>query len=115
MLKREFRLTNNKDFQTIYRRGRYNSTALFSVNVLPNKSTATKVGVVVNKKVSKRAHERNLIKRQVREVVRAAHPRLKPGLGIVVTVKPKALGTDYKIIEKDILGSLKRLDLFNDK
>ncbi len=115
MLKREYRLTNNKDFQTIYRRGRFNSTALFSVNALPNRQPQTKFGIVVNKKVAKRAHERNLIKRQVREVVRQALPRLKPGYGVVITAKPKSLGTEYKIIEKDILGSLKRLELFDDK
>ncbi len=114
MLKREFRLTNNKDFQTIYRRGRYNSTALFSVNVLPNRSPVTKIGIVVNKKVSKRAHERNRIKRRVREIIREAYPRIRPGLGIVITAKTNSFGAEYKIIEKDILGSFKRLGIFND-
>lgn len=114
MLKRLFRLTENKDFQTVYRRGRYNATALFSVNVLPNKFGVTKVGIVVNKKVAKKSHDRNLVKRQVREIVRLALPRLKKGQSIVITVRQPALAADYKVMEKDILGSFKRLGLLDE-
>lgn len=115
MLKREFRLTDNKDFQTVYRRGRYNATALFSVNVLPNRFGFTKIGIVVNKKVAKKANERNTVKRQVREIARYLFSKLKKGQSIIITVKQPALAADYKTMENDISASFKKLGLFVDE
>lgn len=115
MLKRIFRLTDNKDFQTVYRRGRFTSSALFSVNVLPNRFASTKIGVVVNKKVSKKATERNTVKRQVREIVRLLLPKLKRGQSIIVTVRQPALAAEYKTMESELLASFKKLELFIDE
>ena len=115
MLKRVFRLTDNKDFQTVYRRGRYNASALFSVNVLPNRFGFVKIGVVVNKKVTKKAVLRNTVKRQVREIVRTLLPKLKRGQSIVITVRQPALAADYKTMEREILASFKKLELFTDE
>ncbi|MEI6267208.1 MAG: ribonuclease P protein component [bacterium] len=114
MLSRAHRLTDNKEFQTIYRRGRYNSTALLSVNVLPNKFGTTKIGVVASKKAARKAHDRNAVKRKVREAVRLAYPSLKTGNNIIITIKAPATAADYKVIEKDLIGSLKKLGLINE-
>ena len=114
MLKRVFRLTDNKDFQTVYRRGRYNATALFSVNVLPNRFGFTKIGIVANKKVAKKAVDRNAVKRQVREIVRELLPQLKKGQSVVVTVRQPALAADYKTMGKELVTSFKKLELFDE-
>ena len=113
MLKRLFRLTSDKDFQTVYRRGRYQATALFSVNVLPTRFRQTKIGIVVNKKVSKLAVARNNVKRQVREIAREQLSHMKPGQNIVITVRQPALKADYQTMQKDILGSFKRLGVLD--
>ena len=115
MLSKAQRLTNNKDFQNIYRRGRYNATAFLSVNVLPNRSNVTKIGIVASKKAAKKAHDRNAVKRKVREIARLNYPLLKSGLSIVISIKHPAVGIDYKILEKDLLSSFKKLDLFKDE
>jgi ribonuclease P protein component len=115
MLSRAHRLTDNKDFQTIYRRGRYNATALLSVNVLRNKYGVTKIGIVASKKAAKKAHDRNAMKRKVREAARLVYPRLKNAQSIIISIKAPAMKADYKTLEKDLLGSLKRLGLFLDE
>lgn len=115
VLKRLFRLTDNKDFQTVYRRGRYNATALFSVNVLPNRFGTPKIGIVVNKKVSKRAVDRNAVKRQVREIMRSLLPTLKKGQSVVITVRKPALSADYATMDREIIASCKKLGLFVDE
>ncbi len=115
MLSRALRLTDNRDFQNVYRRGRYNATALLSVNVLASRGGATKIGVVASKKAAKKAHDRNAVKRKVREAARLAYSRLKPGNNVVITIKAPALTADYKTLEKDLLGSFKRLGLFTDE
>jgi ribonuclease P protein component len=115
VLKRIFRLTDNKDFQTVYRRGRYNATALFSVNALPNRIGKTKIGIVVNKKVTKKASERNAIKRKVREIVRHDLSRLNKGQSVIITARQPVMNADYTMMKKDILSSFKKLELFKDE
>jgi len=115
VLKRIFRLTDNKDFQTVYRRGRYVASPLFSVNMLPNRLGLTKVGVVVNKKVSKKATDRNAVKRQVREIVRQQFTNLKKGQNVVITVRQPALAADCKKMEHELRTSFKKLELLLDE
>ena len=112
MLKRSLRLTDTKEFQNIYRRGRFHSTALLSVNVLPNRGI-TKVGVVASKKVNKRATERNLLKRQVREIVRLMYPTLKPGFSIIISIRPGSVGKKYEQFERDIRAAFMKLGVFS--
>jgi len=69
---------------------------------------------VVNKKVAKKASDRNAVKRQVREIVRLAFPVLLIGQSIIITVKQPALTADFKAMEHDILASFKKLGLFID-
>lgn len=114
MLKRVFRLTDNKDFQTVYRRGRFVASLLFSVNVLPNRFGFTKIGIVANKKVAKKAVNRNAVKRQVREIVRGLLPQLKKDQSIVVTVRQPALAADYSTMAKELTTSFKKLELFDE-
>lgn len=115
MLKRIFRLTDSKDFQTVYRRGRYDATTSFSVNILPAKTGQTKIGVVVNKKVAKKATDRNAIKRKVREALRLLLPELKTGQHIVVTVKKDSLEKEFSEIKKELQNALIRLKAIKDE
>jgi len=115
MLSKAHRLTDNKEFQTIYRRGRYNSTALLAVNTLPNRLGITKVGVVVSKKAARKAHDRNAAKRKAREIIRLAFPKIKSGNNIIITLKAPAVTVEYASLEKDLLVALKRLGLINEE
>ncbi len=70
--------------------------------------------MVVTKKVSKRANVRNAVKRKVREIARLSFPRLRSGQNVIISVRSGALAADYQTLEKDLLGSFKRLGLFTD-
>jgi len=83
--------------------------------VLPNRLGFVKIGVVVNKKVSKLAVVRNTVKRQTREIVRTLLPQLKKGQSVVITVRKPALAADYTTMQKEILISFKKLGLFIDE
>ncbi len=66
-----------------------------STTTSDNKGDKTRLGVITSKKVSKRAVERNRIKRLVREAFRNNKPILS-GLDIVVLTKQAACHTDNK-------------------
>ncbi len=111
MLKKIYRLTNNKDFQIIYRRGRYYTTPFFNLHTLSNKGTFTKIGVVASKKISKKAVIRNLAKRRVREITKESYSDIIPGQNIIITIKPAIIDADIKDIRTEFRKALSKLDL----
>ena len=81
------RLLAPSAFKTVYSNRQFGGSALFTFNVLGSQADK-KIGVTVSKKVSKRAVDRNRIKRIVKEFYR--HHKSQIGLAhIVVTAKPK--------------------------
>ena len=81
MLPLAARLRKNRDFQSVYRVRRSWATPslVLYVRALPAAAPPrTRLGFVISKKIAKRAHDRNRLKRRLREICRA---RLAPGAG----------------------------------
>lgn len=113
MLKKIYRITKDKEFQAIYRRGRFQSTALFSINYLPSKKNVSRIGIVVSKKITKKAVERNQIKRRVREIAREIHPKLKGHFDIIISTKKPALEADFATMKQTLSEMFKKAGLIN--
>jgi ribonuclease P protein component len=82
MLPRALRLRKNRDFQAVYSRRRSWAATHLALYVRVHRSqlNTPRFGVVVSKKIAKRAHDRNRVKRCVTEFCRVAVlPRLRPG------------------------------------
>lgn len=124
MLPKEYKLKKMKDFEILFKEGRFVSGELFTAKVwkinptkYPKRKYAEgdlKIGVVVGLKVSKSAVKRNRLKRQMREVVRLAlkNEKIKVGFMVALIAKPSALGKDYEEIEKDIVNVFGKARLF---
>lgn len=120
MLPRENRLTRMKDYEILFNEGIFCGAAVITAKVwlikpekYPRRDYSTKdlkIGFLVSKKVSKRAVDRNRLKRQMREVVRLLlkENKIKPGYMIAFSAKNNALGVEYKQIESDITHILHR-------
>ena len=67
-----------------------------------------KLAVVVGKKVSKKATVRNKLKRQAREVLKAAvkEEKIRPGQFIVCLVQPAAVNATFAELKQDIYALL---------
>ena len=114
------RLKHMRDFDTIYKSGRFFGGPLATAKVWKVEPEAyprrkytlddLKIGFVVSTKVHKHAVERNRVKRQMREVVRLLlkENQLKLGYLIAVTATPRMIGTTYEEIEKNIIELLRR-------
>ncbi len=78
---------------------------------MPNDVAKIRVGFVVSKRISKRAVDRNYIKRLLSEAMRVFLPRLPSGLDIVVSARQKANTADLRTLEQDLLALLRRARL----
>jgi ribonuclease P protein component len=111
-LPKPHRLRRRQDFQLVYQQGKrfqLDRLTLRSWQHQPNFPTenlpATRFGISVSQKVSKKAVVRNLLKRRVKAALRQLLPQIRSGWSIVIGVRPSAQGCEYD----EILRELKQL------
>ena len=78
---------------------------------IPNDVARIRVGFVISKRISKRAVDRNYMKRLLSESMRVFLPRLPGGLDIVVSARPKATTADLRALKQDLFTLLCRAKL----
>jgi ribonuclease P protein component len=71
MLLKENRLKKKKDFERVFSQGRNLKGDFLFFKTINNKLEDNRIGFIVSKKVSKKAVERNKIKRRLREILRS--------------------------------------------
>lgn len=112
-LPRHERLRLRKDFDRVFRNGKVLQSDLFTVICVKNELTHNRIAVVVRKKFGK-AHDRNKIRRWLKEAYRHMKNDIARGYDIVVLPR-KALSeifkkTSYHSIESELLSLLKRIE-----
>src|SRR4051812_40282115 len=95
MLFKQHRLARTKDVKNTFAHGRSFFNPFFTLKFLQTKHEGRRFTVVVSTKVSKKAVERNRLKRIVREFVRLNLGRFAFG-DYAVIVKPAASGKERK-------------------
>lgn len=96
MLPSKHRLTRREDFTLIYKQGSYVGQGDLSLKHLKTNDQFTKIGFPVGKKYSKKATDRNQVRRLLREAIRTQLPLLKAGYHIVIMVRPEAKSLQFK-------------------
>jgi ribonuclease P protein component len=108
---RRAHLRASAEFQAVFGGGTRFSGHLFRLQVLPAPADAVaplaRLGMTVSKRVQKLSHERNRIRRQVRECFRLQRATLPPG-DYVVQAKPEAATADNAKLREALLKLLAR-------
>lgn len=105
MLARDQRLSEKRDFQALFSRGMYLSTPLYTLRWRRNFGTCSRFGFIVANTISKKATQRNTIRRRFRERVRKNIEEFPYTADIAIIVRPKALGATSMEIEAELLRS----------
>jgi ribonuclease P protein component len=112
MLKKSQRITTTRDLQKVYRLGKPAHTPALVIKFVPNRAVGTGVtsrtAFVVSKRVSKKAVERNRIKRALREEIRVNLAKLPKG-DYMVMVKPLALLKTNRELREDLHRALDKI------
>ncbi len=85
---------NKKDFKKVLKEGKSFRKDFLVLKVRPNLSEKVRFGVLVSKKLSKKAVLRNKIKRRLREITRANLEKLV-GLDLVFIPFPQIFNCDF--------------------
>ena len=111
MLKKENRLTKKNDFERVYKKGRGLKADSLFLKILENDKNFVRIGIVVSKKVSKKAVQRNKIKRRIREVLRKID--FKPGFDIILVAYPNIKDKKFDQIEEEVNYLFKKTKCLN--
>lgn len=109
MLARGFRLSKATDFTRTYKYGKSYNHSNFYIKALVVQTPSSRFAVVVPKKISKRAVDRNRTRRRIYEIIRVNYAQIKPGYTIIITAKANIASLSPKQLEGAIIGGLKKL------
>lgn len=109
MLPRKNRLTSRKDFDLIYRTGQLFSFGSIFLKIRETEEKHTRVGFSVGIKFSKKAVDRNRVKRQLREIVLKYMNKIEKNVDMVVMTRKKIdEKLDSASLEKDFKKALEK-------
>jgi len=101
MLLKANRLTKESDFQKVFKNGRLAAGRLIWLKYKKNNSDRARAGFVVGMKISKKATERNKIKRRLRSALHRFF-RETSGYDVVIGAKPEIRGKKFSEIVRDL-------------
>ncbi len=109
-LPRAYRLRHRRDFQRVYQQGQRRTSANLSVLAYSNAAptellSTTRFGIVIGKKISKKAVVRNLVKRRIKAALRQFKDQILPGKMVVIGCRSGITQCEYL----EILRELKKL------
>jgi ribonuclease P protein component len=106
------RLKHWRDFRAVYQQGSRHHGSYLILRALSTPETEaqshyspTRIGISISTKVSKKAVQRNLIKRRIKGALQELLPRMNGGWQIVIVVKTQAIECKYA----DFLRELEQL------
>jgi len=108
-------ISKRKEFEEVLRDGVMHQSPLFGMLVLKKDGKdLTRFGLIVSKKIDKRAVVRNRIRRVVLESVRLSLDKIKNGYLVVFLTKKKLIGLGVKEVKKEVDFGLRKMGLLNE-
>ncbi len=108
MFAKKYRVTSIKDFNKIFRNGKGFYSDFFMIKVLKNDLKLNRFAVVVSKKVSLKAVERNGIKRKLREVLKKNVDLFPENCDAIVYANKSILDKSFDEIEEKLKGCFRK-------
>jgi len=114
MLPGSNRLKKTKEIERVFREGRGLKEDSLLLKAAPNGLRLIRFAFVAGQKASKKAVERNKVKRALREIVRSRLTEIKPGFDVVITALQGSAGKRFEDLERTTIKLLKKTGLLND-
>lgn len=111
-MRRELRLRQRKDFDSVFQRGRIWSNGLLVLRALPNNLPHNRYGFSTSKRLGN-AVVRNRVRRRLREAVRILPSQ--PGWDVVISARAAAAGADFHELKRSVTGLFKRAGILKEE
>lgn len=112
MIKKEKRLRKKKDIENVFKNGKSFYSNLLGIKILKNNLSLNRYCVVISSNISKKAVERNKIKRRIKAVILKEDPFLKKGFDCLIITKKEVLFSDFHLIDSSLKIIFKKVDFY---
>lgn len=100
-MNRLYSVKKNEDFVKARSRGKTYRNRQFTLNRSPNDLAIPRFGFIITKKVGK-AHDRNLLRRRLKALVRDRVFSVEKGYDYILIPKPQTLSLSYEELGKNL-------------
>lgn len=107
-------LKQNRDFQRLYRKGKYAATSTLVIYWRHSGREQNRLGITVSTKLG-HAVVRNRIRRRIREIYRLHLGELKTGMDLVIVARTQAPNVDYWKLDRDFRYLTKKLGIRRER
>lgn len=108
MLPKKNRLTLKTDFQNVLKQGKIQHAKYYAFSCVLTETPEKKIGIIVSNKISKKAVERNKVRRAARDAAQEMLENLPNGILGVFLAKPQANVQTHEVLNKDAREVLKK-------
>lgn len=115
MLSKKHRLAKEKDFQEVFKKGKFFAEGFITARIKENKLDFSRFGFVITLKVSKKAVKRNLIRRRLQEAAKSFLGEIKPGYDVVAIPKADGENKTYQEIRDAFKKILRKAGILEEK
>ncbi|MFH1522686.1 MAG: ribonuclease P protein component [Patescibacteria group bacterium] len=112
MLKKINCLNKDKEFDNVFKNGRVSYDKILGVRAASSKIKNCRFGIIVSNKISKKAVERNKIKRRLRDIAGKELEKLKGGFDVIMIALPTISEGEYQEMKLSVIGHFKKLRLY---
>ncbi|MFH1536483.1 MAG: ribonuclease P protein component [Patescibacteria group bacterium] len=111
MLPRKNRLRLQKDFTYIFKKGRTINSSALLIKSIKTQAPNNRFGIIISNKISKKAVERNKIRRRIKSWINKNQTKIKKGFDIIIITKKNILNYSYLETEQELLQMFKKTGL----
>jgi ribonuclease P protein component len=105
------RIKKSTDFERVFQTGKTITGRFVFLKTKRTENKNCRLCFIVGSKISRKAVERNKVKRRIREIIRGIYLSLMPGYDIIIIAKKEILGRKYIEIKDEIIKTLKEAKL----
>ncbi len=112
MLPQKYRLTKNKEFESVFKKGKGYKEQFLSLKLTDNDFDFSRFAFIVSNKISKKSTVRHKIKRRIREIIRLRINKIKNRKDVILIAQIGITDRGYREIEEVVDKLLKKAKLF---
>ena len=104
----KYKLKKDNDFKKVFNQGKHYQKDFIKIKFLKNGLEINRFGLIVGLKISKKAVQRNKIKRQLEEIIQLELEQMKKGFDVIILVNSEIIEKKYQEIERILIELFKK-------